>query len=56
MEAPHDDDQTPQVGKPHSSDTAGHTIGLIALGLGRFRVKSEHEYRLDWEREYRSHP
>lgn len=52
MEAPRDDDQT-QGRKPPSHETAAQTMGVIVMGLGRFRVKSEHEYRLDWEREHR---
>ena len=55
METPRVDDQT-QGSKPPSPQPAAQRMGLIAMGLGRFRVKSEHEYRLDWEREYRSHP
>lgn len=53
MEAPreHDQKQTAETGS--SRTTASQTIGLIALGLGRFRVMSEHEHRLEWEREYR---
>lgn len=56
METPRDDKKSLQNGKPLSPDTAARSIGLIALGLGRFRVMSEHEHRLEWEREYRSHP
>jgi hypothetical protein len=56
METPRDDEKTLHSGKSPSPDTATRTIGLIALGLGRFRVMSEHEHRLEWEREYRSHP
>ena len=55
MEAPREDYQAEAVDTgPQKS--ASQTIGLIALGPGRFRVMSEHEHRLEWEREYRSHP
>lgn len=47
----HDQIQADEMGS--SRMTASQTIGLIALGLGRFRVMSEHEHRLEWEREYR---
>lgn len=29
--------------------------GMIAIGLGRFRVMSELEHRLEWERSCRTH-
>lgn len=53
MEAPreHDQRQAVETGSPRK--TASQTIGLIAVGLGRFRVMSEHEHRLEWERTYR---
>lgn len=56
MEAPREDEQTPPLGTGSHRERASQMIGLIALGLGRFRVMSEHEHRLEWEREYRSHP
>lgn len=37
----------------HVPSPADESIGLIAMGLGRFRVMSEHEHRLEWERKYR---
>lgn len=56
MEAPRNDGQTRPADAGTPPKPAAQTIGLIALGVGRFRVMSEHEHRLDWEREYRSHP
>ena len=56
MEAPREDDQTEAVDTDRCPVTAAQTLRLIALGFGRFRVMSEHEHRLEWEREYRSHP
>lgn len=56
MEAPRNDGQTLPADAGTPQQTAAQTIGLIALGFGRFRVMSEHEHRLEWEREYRSHP
>lgn len=55
MDAPHKDDR-PQSTTLVPDPSVQRSIGLIALGLGRFRVMSEHEHRLEWEREYRSHP
>lgn len=53
MEAPRQHDQTQAVDTDSHRTAASQTIGLIALGLGRFRVMSEHEHRVEWEREYR---
>lgn len=50
------DQQTSDDTTPAASDRLGTAKLLsthIALGLGRFRVKSEHEHRLDWERSFR---
>ena len=35
------------------AENARILTGMIAMGLGRFRVMSEHEHRLEWERKYR---
>lgn len=56
MEAPRDNGQKPPTDAAQAPDNANRTIGQIALGLGRLRVTSVHEHRLEWEREYRSHP
>ena len=55
MKTTRDEGQTQQAVKASPPDTAAQTMKLIALGLGRYRVMSEHEHRLEWEREYRSH-
>lgn len=36
------------------AENARILAGMIAMGLGRFRVMSEHEHRLEWERTYRA--
>ena len=56
MDAPHKNDDTPQSTTSLPDSSVQRSIGLIALGLGRFRVMSEHEHPLEWERDYRSHP
>lgn len=48
---------------PHHPGSNAHPVApaenariltaMIAMGLGRFRVMSEHEHRLEWERTYR---
>lgn len=39
----------------HAPKPAGGSIGVVGMGLGRFRVMSEHEHRLEWERICRTH-
>lgn len=56
MKTARDDGQTQQADRTSAPDTAAQAMKQIALGLGRYRVMSEHEHRLEWEREYRSHP
>lgn len=54
MEAPREHDPKQAVETGSSRNTASQTIGMIAMGLRRFRVMTEHEHRLEWERRYRS--
>lgn len=53
MEAPRKHDQKQAVDTGSHRIAASQTLGLIALGLGRFRVMSEHEHRVEWERKCR---
>lgn len=43
----------PSADSCEAKEAAAKSIGLIAMGLGRFRVMTEHEHRLAWERHYR---